>query len=372
MRGLNKMKFRNKNNSDELVYVSKNAMQKLLTIAKHMEDYEFRCISVAEPGTNIISDFYIPPNQDIGKSNVRVEAHDYFSCSAEIREVGKRPVGMTHGHGNHGVFHSSTDHDSLKKILSAYKRNQVSENSFKYEFQRSDYNPRLQKLFVNDQITFEMFLPDVEWFEKGEIVVPQSTQYSVSSIVINQEAMVYAIKRFEEKHFFIPSYKGYLDHLQRAQAEFPKEFEHDEVNNVIRYSSDAIVVVSTDETIDQKELQSEDSILKELKEKMVFKGNDRPSAFSIKARTTPNLGLASLFTKKGTNTPYGNVNNLGVYETYSSDFDTPELHEKASDDELEMQSIFFSELNENIENILNSSESIVIHKKEPKRRIIID
>jgi hypothetical protein len=99
------------------------AIEKLMTIAKLMRDFEFRAISVAPPDEHpgIIQDFAIP-RQRVRRARATHRSLDRIGDYRELRgdpEFGRRykVLGIAHGHGNLSPHHSGTDNSGFEVIL---------------------------------------------------------------------------------------------------------------------------------------------------------------------------------------------------------------------------------------------------------------
>jgi hypothetical protein len=275
-------KIRNVNQKDEKILVSSKALNRLMTIAEIMEDFEFRCIATKDKGIpgGLITGFYISDNQKVGYADARIEAIDDSIGSVNIREQNKVAIGIAHGHGEFGVFHSPTDHGNFDKILSAYRGNDQQKEYLDFSFDSSptsssngilkSYNSIDLELLLNNNINYEE-IKSIQEHVKARIL--KRAINTVSSIVVNGTAEeIYGIKRVQVYNFVRlpednPSNKG--DHPNYFIS---KGFEDS-------FSLDAII--QPFETDDDGEIKK-DLLVNELKEKLIFRGTERPSSFRPK------------------------------------------------------------------------------------------
>lgn len=256
------------------IYVEKNAIKKLETIAELMEDYEFKVKSLTTnrfmiDNIPVIEDFYIDEDQTATGSEIKVEPAKR-EIIQKLYDQGYRVIGSSHGHGGYGVFYSGVDIKQFRIDIGAmgfviehYKdlKLTIKQSGDKY-YVEGDNGSKVRFEVENKQKAEEIIqtLKSSSTLEKYVKVV--------SGIVINRKKELFGIQRFRE---------SYINKTPES-AKKEKGTDFDIKNDRIYYNLESKIVQT--EFNEPIEINREE-LLKELKEKITIKR--RPPSSFVKA-----------------------------------------------------------------------------------------
>lgn len=107
---------------DDIVRVTEPAFSKIIELTTIMEGLEFGCVSCANKeeennGFRTIIDFMISHEQKVSSGNCELTT---IGCTLDLKKIKYdrlKAIGIAHGHGHNGVFHSTRDDRTLEEKI---------------------------------------------------------------------------------------------------------------------------------------------------------------------------------------------------------------------------------------------------------------
>lgn len=204
------------NNSEEIIYVTRSALEKLALLADVMKNLEFRTIAGAlktDTGERkTIVDFIVADRQDASGGTCAIDEEGETNTIREVEEKGLLYVGIAHGHGtSFSAFHSLIDDKAIKKILNmCYAVNRT----------KKTVEVNLAELVLN----FPQKTTNAMHKAKFKAQLAYEATSHVASIVVNYKKEYYAELDFENE-----------DLLKKQSEHYKKIAEIKEVNDLDDY-----------------------------------------------------------------------------------------------------------------------------------------
>lgn len=106
----------------DVIPATKDALEKISECADIMENLEFGCVSCADveqedDGHKTVVDFPLCFDQFVGSANCDLTDKGYNKNLTEMDQRGLEEIGIAHGHGHFGAFHSGLDNKALKEVV---------------------------------------------------------------------------------------------------------------------------------------------------------------------------------------------------------------------------------------------------------------
>ncbi|MBW3021217.1 hypothetical protein KY334_08020 [Candidatus Woesearchaeota archaeon] len=264
------------------IFVEKNELNKLLTIAEIMENYEVRVLSFSKNNLKkddqtIIDYFYIEDDQRVSNSNVDGNDHNLekiIKIIENLRKDGSVDLGSAHSHGNFGVFYSGTDRNRFEQERRFFQ-GQLFENYLEFDLNKTSKNNNEGIISGFNGVDLEVLidgnyngsLEELSKLMKARILINRWKE--ISGITVNRRGEIYGIKRIS---YNLSSFGQDLD-LSNL-----KKDDVDRKSSRLVFSLDSKVIPVDGLTSNKLD---KDAILKELKQKVSFSGS-KPSSFNEK------------------------------------------------------------------------------------------
>lgn len=235
------MKFLNisKQETKDVIPVTEAALEKIADCANIMDRLEFGCVACAEKnsennGKRIVVDFPVGFDQFVRQARCDMTDKGYNKNISEMDRLGLVEVGIAHGHGHLGPFHSGFDDVALTEIVvpCCYINNKESSISRIYSIVVN----RGHKLYAEINYLIENKANSKQQFKKETIVVPIKD----SSFNLNYDTGA-LIKDLVTRVFFpnissVPdAFKCYKDIYKSCNARSREERFSNFGEKIIRY-----------------------------------------------------------------------------------------------------------------------------------------
>jgi hypothetical protein len=296
------IRLENRTETNEIIPVSTYALDKLMKIARLMEKYEFRAISITPPDKEdgVIRDFYIP-DQSIETAMVNSEGIEWASDYARLDNKWTS-LGVAHGHGRYDVGHSGTDHKYLPNVLEECWDNNSVRDYLTFTLKKSQPIKKNggYSIVVPNEFDIEILLNTPNATKEMLDMLKDSmtiravrrVRGSVSSIVVNHTGReIHGIKQYWEQHgliipkHIVPTSQSNNDDLftlpvQRGDQEYLQDYEAVKSKNFVNYRYTVNATVKEFE--EDCEKITNDALLKELKSRKLDFKCGRPGAFETR------------------------------------------------------------------------------------------
>jgi len=120
-----KVRFKNvveQKETKDVIPATEDTLEKISECADIMENLEFGCVSCADveqedDGHKTVVDFPLCFDQFVGSANCDLTDKGYNKNLTEMDQKGLEEIGIAHGHGHFGAFHSGLDNKALKEVV---------------------------------------------------------------------------------------------------------------------------------------------------------------------------------------------------------------------------------------------------------------